>query len=676
MKIPRKIKEMPWPTPFTSETKQHYRITLSWPVIDHERLLVATFMQNTNQTRRRDLRLICSKKLPAAVILFKGDSKGKRTGLMDASAVNNFSAYPEISEQDEKALAKWLGATQTRNHFLPELGDWVNMAIRAEILRERDARGEIRDEDVNLCPEELPPEIERFIRNSILPNDQVLIYKKGNTRGFCFRCGSHVHAKRERFKQSSMVRCPNCGELVTCYLETRDLFKVDYVANLASVQKGTDGKTIFIRQWHLNRDHTGLWADVTGYMEEICRYAIRGDKVAKWQKENKYNYFMNTERYSMSQWTRMQNPSVIYDGSYYFHTPADWQEVFSGTALQYCDLRTYTEPPVRFTGDRNVIRFLMDWAQYPMVEKLWKAGYTKLVHERINGLRQDQRYVISWKKASFRESFRFPTRLLKIYEPQDWTMAKVKKVSDLWEQVKAGRLKEVDLPELTRSVADWEHIWNAVGHASTHRILRYIDQNIQDEKIRRQAAEAEARRKNHAFYRPRTSDVPGIYRDYLRECTMLHLDLDDRQVLFPPNLIAAHERTTAQVKYQANEIKREEFERTRQKLKWMEWEKDGLLIRLPKDAAELVAEGAYLHHCVAGYADRMADGKTVILLIRRKEEPQTPFFTLEWMQGNVQQCRTTGNKSYEKNEQVLAFVNEWLHKVAKKKIRKSANSAA
>ena len=153
---------------------------------------------------------------------------------------------------------------------------------------------------------------------------------------------------------------------------------------------------------------------------------------------------------------------------------------------------------------------------------------------------------------------------------------------------------------------------------------------------------------------------------------MLHMDLNDKQVLFPPNLMAAHNRTTAQVKYQANEIKREQFEKTRQKLKWMEWEKDGLLIRLPVDAAELVAEGQYLHHCVAGYADRMADEKTVILLIRRKEEPDTPFFTLEWLQGHVQQCRTTGNKSYEKEPDVLSFVNQWVDKIATAKKKKAA----
>ena len=157
---------------------------------------------------------------------------------------------------------------------------------------------------------------------------------------------------------------------------------------------------------------------------------------------------------------------------------------------------------------------------------------------------------------------------------------------------------------------------------------------------------------------------------------LLHLDLDDRQVLFPKNLQAAHERSMAQVKYQASEIKREQFAKACDKIRHMEWEADGLLIRLPKDPEELISEGTYLHHCVAGYADRMANGKTVILLIRKKDDPDTPFYTLEWLEDHVQQCRTTGNQCYTKNEQVFAFVNKWKDKLTGKRNKKAAKSAA
>ena len=671
MKVDKAIKEMPWPEPFVGNPRQHFRITLSWPVINHERLLVVTFVQNTHEEchhTRRDFRLICSKKQPAAVVLFRGEARGKRKDLSEACGCSPKWAYPEISPKDEAQLAKWLREGETSNHFLPELYTWVNHAIAAEMQRERDARGEIRDEDVDLCPSDIPEGLERYIRVNVLPYDRVLIYRKGNVRGHCFCCGHEVSARysSQRFKQNAIVRCPDCGEVVTCYLNTSDRFKVDYVQNIATIQKGTDGETLFIRQWHLKRDHTGQWKDVTSFLQEICRYAIRGDKVAKWQCENKENWYMNTYRYAISDWKRMWNHSEVYDGRYYFYCPDNWKDIFTGTSLQYCDITEYVLDPQETKREKNVIRFLMDWAKYPMVEKFWKAGYTALVHEHVSGLRKDQRHAIRWSRPSFREALRFPVRLLKIYQPGEWSMARIKKTTDLWEAAEDGRIQEKDIPEVVRSEASLEHIRDAVEFASVHKILRYIAKGVEQELVKRE--------KQPGWYGHYST--PDTYRDYIRDCLALRLDLNDKGVLFPPDLEAAHQRTISQVKYQADEAKRELFAREVRRLKWMEWEKDGLMIRLPVDHKELIAEGSALHHCVAGYADRMANGKTTILLIRRTEEPDTPFYTLEWLDDHVQQCRTTGNKSYVDNKEVKAFVDEWVSKIAKKGHKKKAAASA
>lgn len=678
MKIEKQIRDMPWPEPFEGNPLQHFRVTLSWPVVNHERLLVATFTWNTHKEckyrdcEHKDFRLICSKKLPAAVVLYKGDSRGKRKTLDEASGYFNRSCYPEISAQDEKALAKWLGKApkETKNHFLPELDAWVRSAISAEVLRERDARGELRDEDVDLCPQELPTGLERFIRAKVLPNDNVLIYKKGNIRGLCYACGREVRARNQRFRQNEIMRCPDCGTVVACYLGGSDRFKVDYVQNIATIQKGVDGKTLFIRQWHLLRDPTAKWERVSDFLEEICRYAIRGDRVAKWQREYKESYnMMQSIRRRAECWIKMGNPGQVYDGSYYFYCPDNWESILSGSSLQYCDLQGYTDSVNTTERPGNVIRFLLDWARYPAIEKLWKAGYTGLVHKRIERPQKEFRNTIRWNKASIREALRFPARLLKIHAPENWTMADVQKVTDLWQEVQKGRLQEKDIPEFARSMATMEHIQDALGHASVHKILQYIAKGVE--------AERERRKKEKDSWKARPFETPDTYRDYLKDCIALRLNLDDKDVLFPPDLKAAHARTIAEVKYQADAAKKELFFRETQRLKWMEWEKDGILIRLPVDAKELIAEGAYLHHCVGGYADRMANGKTTILLIRRAEEPNTPFYTLEWLNGKVQQCRTMRNASYEKDERVFEFVTEWVKKIAKKgKKKKAATSAA
>ncbi len=256
MRIDKKIRALPWPAEFREESRKLFRITVNQPVVDGERMLMVTFMVNRaikkypwkHEDTRQDFRLICSKKENRAAILKKNGcsllvwSLGKAVRELADGFI--CSCYPGISEQDEKILAKWLGKNDTRNHFLDHLDTWTAAAVEAELQEKRDARGEIRDEEVSLCPEELPEGLVDYIRREILPQDNVLIYKKGNVRGLCFLCGESVKAEKQRFKQDSIVDCPICGSRVSCYLEGSDRFKAKYVQNIATIQKGIDGKTV------------------------------------------------------------------------------------------------------------------------------------------------------------------------------------------------------------------------------------------------------------------------------------------------------------------------------------------------------------------------------------------------------------------------------------------------
>ena len=680
MRIPKEVRKMPWPEPFAGNPKQQFRVSAAFPVVNHERLMVVTFCKNENdqyRTKRRDCRIVCSKKQESMSVLYKGSTNAVRKPLREA--VNTYipTCYPEISERDERAMANWLGERfgDSRNHLIPELADWGDRAISAEVLRERDARGELRDEDVDLCPEELPEGITDYIRRTVLPEDNTLIYRKGNTRGICYSCCKQVRAWEQRFRQNEIVKCPNCGAKVNCYLEDGASFKAEFVQNIASIQKGTDGKTLFVRLWHIRRDPTARWEDIGGQLEEICRYAMRGNHGAKWQIEAKDNWYMNCSRYYLKDWQRVQTLSEVYDGTYYFYCPDNWRDILAGTSLEYCNLEEYIDA-ARAERGRNPIRFLMDWARYPMVEKLWKAGYTGLVHERIWGIDQELRNAVYWGRNGFREAFAFPVRMLKLHKPEEWTMRDVKKVKELWDCVLEGKLRETELAEFAMAMVDLEHIRDALGHASVHKILKYVSGQVEKERERNDKEKEEARRKGSPYY-TRDLETPQTYRDYLKDCVKLHLDLDDSAVLLPADLIAAHARTISMVKHKASEISRERFAKATESQKWMEWERDGLLIRLPVDGAELIAEGKYLHHCVGGYAERMANGKTTILLIRRVEDPDTPFYTLEWLEGRVQQCRTMRNQSYTEDETVKAFVDAWVEQVATKgKRKKKAASVA
>lgn len=661
MKVDQKIKDMPWPEPYNGG-KQTFAITLNWPVVSGERLLVITFNRNRKAdpgrytTPGRDFRLICSKKNKACTVLYAGDNTGKRHNLEKALAGYASGirwCYPEISEKDEQALVKWFGFNgETTNHRMPELAAWVEDAIESEKLAERDARGELRDEDVNLCPEKLPAGLIEYIEKYAIPQDHTLIYKKGNVRGLCYCCGQRVRATSERFRQFSYVNCPSCHERVTTFLEGSNHFRVDYVENIISLQLGKDGKTIFLRQWHILRDPTAEWRDIPAQLEEFARYAIRGNKVAKWQHEVKEGYYMTKWRSRTSDWIRVSNVSEVCDGTYYFFLPKQWKKDVAGTSLKYCNIAEYlTEGQGKSRRNSNPVRFLLDWVRYPAVEKLWKAGYRAVVNQRVAGALSRGRCAVRWTKNSLQEIVSFPTRLLKMRQADTWAIGDFERAERLWALTRIGALKEKEIADIFNCGIDIGNIAQALGHAPAKQILRYLD--------------------------PKTGRGAATYRDYIADCVALGLDLDDRSILLPKNLQEAHARTLVQVKHEASKGSRKDFAKQVKRLAWMQWEKDGLLIRLPVDGAEVIAEGAYLHHCVGGYVDRMAAGKTTILFIRRASAPHEPYYTLEYLNGRVQQCRTTHNKSFELDSKVAAFVQEWVHKLPDlRKKKKTVKRAA
>ena len=72
----------------------------------------------------------------------------------------------------------------------------------------------------------------------------------------------------------------------------------------------------------------------------------------------------------------------------------------------------------------------------------------------------------------------------------------------------------------------------------------------------------------------------------------------------------------------------------------------------------MCAEGTALHHCVyTNYSDKYIKGETDILLIRRLSDPTKPYYTVEYTNNIVIQCRTAYNESA--TDEVNNFLNKW-----------------
>ena len=656
----KKIQAMPF-APFRRESMERWRVTVKEPVVDGERLLVVDFLENLSCTAyRRDMpsfRIVCAKK--------SKEVKGiNHEGRIQQKVLNCFSTpmwwyneYVLISPREEEALRRFLKAEKTENHQMDNLCKWIKQTRQEMKKRSMEKRGELMDEDYRLCPEALPEGLIDYIRREVLPEDRVIIYKRGNVNGICTVCGTQVHARGRRFTQSAYATCPNCGARVICVLEDGCAFAANYIENIVAVQKGTDGETVFFRQWLLHRDNSARWEHIEDFLQETVRYAIRGNKTAKWQKQGKESYYMRTERYELDEWTRWQD-NRIYDGSYFFY-PGGIEEALSGTAMQYADLEGYLEEG----GYRNAIYFLEYHAKYPVIEFLWKTGYRNIVHNRIFGMDRENRNAILWERKKLKECFKFPLRILKLMPPEEWKLDDVKRANYLWKNY-GERITDAEMRMALQSRTDVQSLTGAMPYAGIGKILKYIQKQTEKRK----------EEKGHTTYTP--EGIIRAYRDYLRECEQLHFDLHDKEILFPKDLTAAHARTMAQVEFEKNKADQEKFRKAVEKLEKFAWSEGEFFIRPAREQMELTAEGKALHHCVGGYIKRMAEGETAIFFLRKANEPDKPFYTLELQKKRVIQCRTEHNASYDRNPDVKKFVDMWMEKVVKKGEKKKAKEAA
>ncbi len=137
----------------------------------------------------------------------------------------------------------------------------------------------------------------------------------------------------------------------------------------------------------------------------------------------------------------------------------------------------------------------------------------------------------------------------------------------------------------------------------------------------------------------------GSWRDYLHAAQAMGYPLHRDNVLLPRNLAEAHETATeahrrkmqaerAKAAFQREQERISAYARRKMELdKKYAYEDGDFLIRVPESADEIKSEGQKLKHCVGGYADRHVDGAATILFMRKKDDPDTPWLTIE-MNGN------------------------------------------
>lgn len=146
-------------------------------------------------------------------------------------------------------------------------------------------------------------------------------------------------------------------------------------------------------------------------------------------------------------------------------------------------------------------------------------------------------------------------------------------------------------------------------------------------------------------------------RDYREQLERLGLAGGE----LPDDLHEAHARLSERERRLLNRGKNEKFRTRRRLLGWMCWRYKGMLIRPIDSAEEIVREGEEQDNCVAGYANRHADGKTIIMVLRQCSDPRTPWHTVE-IDPETLGCRQCyGYKNRARTPEAAEFMDAYIN---------------
>ena len=338
-----------------------------------------------------------------------------------------------------------------------------------------------------------------------------------------------------------------------------------------------------------------------------------------------------------------------------------WEKsLLVGTEVENCKLDLYLK-----ANSKNAypVSYMRLWQRHKNIENLIMQGAGKIVNDKIKRTRTyyDPPQISQIKSINFKEVK--PHKMLGITKDEFRVLVK-----DRWTEgdltffmnakhSKNSGIKPEDIAVLRKGCGgDWYEVSLMLGRGTNiMRAARYI---------------AKQKRK---FKDPKGLLDFRYLADYWDMAAANGDDLTDDKIRYPHKLTSAHDNAMALKEEKASAAMQEKFDKRYAELEKYCYSSGGLSIHPARSQKEMITEGKLLDHCVGRYADSHAEGRTSIFFIRRENEPETPFYTLEFDVKELKVRQNRGYKNCARTDEVQAFENEWVEfvkKVAAKSAKK------
>lgn len=555
----------------------------------------------------------------------------------------NYYATCWVSEED---------AALVQDYFSGERGGDLGILdfqrnVRDEQLERRHKRiTDPWDKDLAQVPK-LPKDWKRWAdKVAVRENFIFYHYKRGGAKtGYCTFCGKEVPISGHPYhnKEGRCIRCRH--PVVFKALGRAGYFQTDkYYAYL--VQRCRDG--FVVREFRADRTYR---KDTLPHSEPY------------WHEFRRSIYDRTGEirSYYWGMYCQRETRWIAGSPCYYAYYGNQSGRVYGKTlpSLEKKELRqTGLAEWIRSHPITDPEKYLAVWKRLPQMEQIWKAGLQRLTKECFNNCDSVRKLVLCPSEPGLIRALGLDT-------------------------TKFRRLRQLDGD--TETLA-WLQLEKRTGQRITDDMLRWSKKErisprdlvfIADRMSLVQIRNYLERQKR--YFDDSCRQALTTWQDYLAMAERLHYDTSDEIVYRVRKLRQRHDELVLQSEAGSLE---EQAAKMAEKYPHvdaicMELQKkyaysdDDYTVLAPQNIFEIIKEGRMLHHCVGNdgagerYYDRMERRESFIMFLRRTEEPNDPYYTLEIEpDGAVRQKRTLFDRQYEDIEQATEFLIKWQKVIA------------
>lgn len=392
-------------------------------------------------------------------------------------------------------------------------------------------------------------------------------------------------------------------------------------------------RTFYISQrWYNNKKITKLFEvkrQLAGCDKQLTRrlYSSMGGGIKCWTYD--FSYYYDYQNKDDDEWQIHNIKS--FDVSYYKSVYAGYGCIENGyyfVDTSSDDLKAMLRNSIyRYSGfeysdfnSRELFKYLAIYEKHPQIEMISKLGLSYLLEDDLR--------VFRWSKKGL--------DILEI-EKRDIEKLKGLRISlKVFKKYKA-LIYKFNINDIT----EFNHLLKLIEISK----IKYANINISQYSF--------------DYFKDQKASM-YIIKDYYSFCERLGLPMNHENK-YPDNIDVAHDRLLMQIETKENverDLKIREL--VNSELFKYRYADENFVITPANSTADLINESKGLDHCVRTYDERYANGDTFIFLVRKREDVNTPFYTLE-LSNKKEIKQLKGRKNCKATNEVNNFVKKWAN---------------